>query len=660
MIHMGYIALVLPDWTVAEVAFASHRPLDWLRRCSPDSTRTIAVSLITELKRRNVFKVSAAYLALSWAVIEISGTVFPVLHLPEWTLSLLVWLALIGFPFVAVFAWVFELTPDGLKRSQEVDRSESISTRTSRRLDYIIIAMLGVVTVMFALDRFYQREGETEVTAERVASQAAEPSTPAVVNEPDATQRAESVPAPIEKSIAVLPFVNMSSDKEQEYFSDGMSEELLNQLAKIPQLKVAARTSSFSFKGKDIAIREIARQLNVAHVLEGSVRKSGVKVRITAQLIRAVDGYHLWSAAWDRELADVFAVQDEIAGNVVKELKVAMLGAMVRAKVVDVDAHNLLLRARHSFLLASPESYARALKLYRDALKIDPEYTAAWVGVASTLSYSANDGLGSFEKSYAEAREVTVRALSIEPDYAPAIAQLGRIAMWYEGDFRTAAREFERALAIAPDDSDILYNAARLMVAMGRFESAQELGKYLVQRDPLNSFSYYALALAYHYAGRPEEALSFAQTFRELAPGSAQGDEILGEMLLVNGAARESLAEMKQEQSEIFRLLGLSMAYHALGQESESNAALVDLKVKYAGVSPASVATVHAYRGEADAAFEWLERAARQPDTGMLDIAVEPMLSRVHGDSRWLPFLRSIGRSPEHLASIKFDVKLPE
>src|SRR5207344_1253791 len=267
-------------------------------------------SLFAELRRRNVFKAAAAYLALGWVVTQVTSTVAPLLHLPDWIGPVVVWIGVIGFPFVIMFSWIYELTPEGLKRESEVDRSASITHITSRRLDYITISLLVLAIGLFAFDRFVPRRVEPPA-ASREAQTPAVPS----VSTPSA---ASAAPAASDNSIAVLPFVNMSDEKSNEYFSDGISEELLNLLAKIPQLQVTARTSSFAFKGEKIGIAEVARQLHVAHVLEGSVRKSGNAVRITAQLINAATNTHLWSETYDRKLDDIFAIQDEIAADVVK------------------------------------------------------------------------------------------------------------------------------------------------------------------------------------------------------------------------------------------------------------------------------------------------------------------------------------------------------
>src|SRR4029077_9302888 len=270
-----------------------------------------------------------------------------------------------------------------------------------------------------------------------------------------------------ENSIAVLPFVNMSEEKANEYFSDGISEELLNLLAKIPQLKVAARTSSFSFKGKGVEIPEIARQLHVANVLEGSVRKSGDQLRITAQLIRAAEGYHLWSETYDRKMDDIFKIQDEIAGEVVKELKVKLLGAAPKVRTTDPKPHDLYLQARELGRHQTAEAVAKSDALLRQVFEIDPRYAPAWEQLANNFANKANMGVLSNQEGYARAREAAEKALALDPDYAPAHARLGYIAN-ADNDLAGAARHFQRALALDPTNLFVLGNAANLLASLGR------------------------------------------------------------------------------------------------------------------------------------------------------------------------------------------------
>lgn len=322
-----------------------------------------------------------------------------------------------------------------------------------------------------------------------------------------------------DKSIAVLPFVDMSQAKDQEFFSDGISEELLNLLAKVPQLQVAARTSSFSFKGKGVAIPEIARTLHVAHVLEGSVRKAGDSVRITAQLIKAGTDTHLWSQTYDRKMDDIFKIQDEIAGEVVKELKVKLLGAAPKVRTTDPKAYALYLQAKQLGRQSKADAFKQSDALYRKVLAIDPRYAPAWVELSRNFGNQAGQGLLPSKEGFAQSREAAMKAIAIDPDYAPAHAQLGWIAMFSDNDLAGAAQQFKRALAIDPADLDVLRNSAALLQSLGRLDEALALNEAVVRRDPVNITAFSNLGLEQRMAGRYDAAIASYHTVLSLAPG---------------------------------------------------------------------------------------------------------------------------------------------
>jgi TolB-like protein/Flp pilus assembly protein TadD len=457
-------------------------------------------------------------------------------------------------------------------------------------------------------------------------------------------------------SIAVLPFVNMSDDKEQGYFSDGISEELLNLLSKIPQLKVAARTSSFSFKGKGVEIPEIARQLHVANVLEGSVRKSGDQLRITAQLIRAAEGYHLWSDTYDRKMDDIFKIQDEIAGEVVKELKVKLLGATPKVRTTDPQAYALYLQARELGRQANPEAFAKSDALYRQVLEIDPRYAPAWDGLANNFYNKTANGLMSSQEGYARAREAAEKALAIDPDYALAHTRLGLIAMNADNGLAAAASHFQRALALDPTDLSVLGNAASFLGSLGRLDEEMALQEALVRRDPVNLTGLYNLGYDQREAGRYEAAIASFRTVLSLSPNRDGAHAQLANALMLKGDAAAALAEIEQEKSEVWRMLGLPMAYCALGRKADADAALNALIAKYEKDAPFNIAYVYAFCGDADKAFEWLDKAVAYQDSGLGDIVTENLFDKIHADPRWLPFLRKLGKAPDQLAKIEFKV----
>jgi len=463
-----------------------------------------------------------------------------------------------------------------------------------------------------------------------------------------------------EKSIAVLPFVDMSEDKANEYFSDGISEELLNLLAKIPQLQVTARTSSFAFKGKEIGIPEIARALHVAHVLEGSVRKAGNSVRITAQLIKAGTDTHLWSQTYDRKLDDIFAIQDAIAADVVKQLKVTLLGAAPKARTTDPEAYALYLQAVQLGRPFTAEAFQESDALYRKVLAIDPRYAPAWYGLAANFGNETGQGLLPGKEGFAQAREAAVKALTIDPDYAPAHAQLGWIAIYGDNDLADAALHLERALALYPADLSVLSTSATLLQSLGRLDEALALEEAAVRRDPVNVTALFNLGYHQRTAGRFDAAIATFRTVLSLSPSNGGAHCQLGVALLLKGDAKGALAEIEQETSEIYKMIGLPMAYHALGRKADSDAALAALIAKYEKDASSNIASVYAYRGEADEAFEWLDKAVEYGDGGLGEIVTDNLFDKIHGDPRWLPFLRKIGKAPEQLAKIEFKVTPPQ
>ncbi|MEN8145838.1 MAG: hypothetical protein ABFS14_12915 [Gemmatimonadota bacterium] len=592
---------------------------------------------LAELKRRRVFRVMAVYGIVGFAIIEVADAVFPRMALPDWSVTLVVWLALLGFPIALVLAWALELTPEGVRPTAGAapgELTEIIASPAWKRWSAAILALVGVAALLAG------------------AWYAGRQSAPTAGADP-ATSRASA-------SIAVLPFADMSPKNDQEYFSDGISEELLNLLAKIPGLQVAARTSSFSFKDQNLEIREIAERLDVAHVLEGSVRKDDDQVRITAQLIRADDGFHVWSETWERMLDDIFAIQDEIAADVAGQLKVTLLGAAPTGQATDPAAYTLFLQARHLGRQRTADGVEQSDALYRQALGIDSSYAAAWAGLASNYFYRADIGLVPVEVGFPMAREAANRALVIDPEYAPAYATLGRIVSNYELDLDAAARHLERALALEPTNTEILHDAGHMAEHLGRVEEAIALSAYEVARDPVNPRAHAGLGYKYLSAERWDDAITSLRTALSLSPGRISAHLAIGSALLQKGEPQAALAEVQQESLESFRLGGLALAYHALGRADESDAALGELIEKYEQSRAYNIAYVLAFRGETDRAFQWLDRAAQAKSPDLPIIPVQPEFASIHNDPRWLPFLESIGKSPEQLAAIEFEVRLPQ
>ena len=604
------------------------------------------MSLIAELKRRNVFRVAVAYLALGWIVTEVTATVAPMLHLPQWVGPVILWIGVIGFPFVVMFSWIYELTPEGLKRETEIDPSASVTQHTARRLDHVIIGLLVVVIGLFALQAF-RPNAESHKTVIARATTGVEPGT-------------ASAEVGEDHSVAVLPFVDMSEARDQEYFADGISEELLNLLAKVPQLRVIARTSSFSFKGREVDIAEIARKLNVANVLEGSVRKSGDTLRITAQLIRASDSSHIWSQTYDRKLTDVFTVQDEIAAAVVEQLKVTLLGAAPKARATDPETYRLFLQAREVSRQASAAGYVQAIALFKQALAIDPSYAPAWTDLAAMYFGQMDLNQIPMDQGLALGREAIDNAHRHDPANAMAYATESLFEGLIERDYAAAARHLEQALALEPTNPEIISIASAVARRLGRLDLAIALGEYGVTRDPINVGSYDGLGLAYRYSGQFDKSVAAYRKLLSLAPNAGWQHTALGDVLVQQGDVNAALAEYQKEPVEVFRLDGLALAYWRLGRKAESDAALAERIRKYPDTKLFSLASVLADRGDFEGAFEALDRAAGQHDLDLGAIAVFPSFASMHDDPRWLPLLRRLGLAPEQLATIRFDVSVPK
>ena len=602
-----------------------------------------------ELKRRRVFRVMTVYGIVGFVLLQVVDLAVPALLLPEWTYRLVALLLLVGFPIAVVVAWAFEATPEGLRRQRKADERELRAIATapaSKRWPAGLLALAGIGLVVWGAWHAGRQSvaGATEADAGEANGAAAVDA----AGLPSATA-----------SIAVLPFVNMSADPEQEYFSDGISEELLNLLAHVPELRVAARTSSFAFKGENVGIPEIADRLNVEHVLEGSVRKSGDQVRITAQLIRAEDGFHLWSKTWDRTLEDIFAIQDEIASDVVRELEVTLLGGTPRTSTADPEAFNLVLQARHLVELGTPESVTRAGELYDRALEIDSTYAVAWVGLARQRFVSAAIGMVPMAEAGERSAAAARRALEIDPRNAEAVAVLGSIALLQKNDPREAAEHFDRALELDPTNHEVLRLASQLLRDMGRFEEARAVLDYVAERDPVNPSTYGARGQLARISGRCPAAIELFRQELSLNPASAGAHYEIALCRLLQGEPEAALEEIADEPDEEYRVKVTALAQYELGRHAEHQASFRELRERWGDVWPSEIAQVYAWKGEADAAFQWLDRAIAQNEDGLDQQYLHPYYEPIRDDPRWREFLERTGTAPEQLAAIDFDVPLP-
>jgi eukaryotic-like serine/threonine-protein kinase len=445
-------------------------------------------------------------------------------------------------------------------------------------------------------------------------------------------------------SIAVLAFADMSQAKDQEYFSDGLSEELLDVLARVPQLRVIGRTSSFQFKGKHEDLRFIGEKLGVDHLLEGSVRKEGNRVRIVAQLIRASDGSHLWSETYDRALDDVFKVQDEIADAVAQALKVKLLAGRPAERNVPAnrEAHNLYLEGRYFDERRTKNDYEKAIVSFKRALAADPAFAPAWAGLAWVYARQAGLGVIPAESGSRQAREAAQRAIALDPQLIEAHTAMAYILTGYDWDWAAADAEVREALALEPENPDTLISAGIMARTLGRFDEAIGFYRQAIGRDPLRAAAHNNLGLALYNAGRLPEAEAAFRKLLDLSPGFAGAQFHLGRVLLTRGQPEAALDAFRKESSEAWRLIGLPIGYQALGRKAESDAALSELTHELAGEWAYQIAEVHAFRGEIDEAFAWLDRAYAQRDGGLSEIKGDPLLKNLEADPRHKAFLRKM------------------
>ncbi len=406
-------------------------------------------------------------------------------------------------------------------------------------------------------------------------------------------------------------------------------------------------------------IPDIARRLNVLYILEGSVRRSGNHVRITTQLIDARSDTELWSETYDRTLSDLFAVQEQIAGAVVAQLKIKLLGTVSPHSTVDPKAHTLYLQARHFGQIRTADGLRQSEEFAKQALAVDPAYADAWAGLSDIYIAQANQRLRAVDEGYRLAREAANRALALNPESASALVSLSYVADGYDGDMAAAARYLQRALALEPANADAIRAAGVFTHDLGRVDQAVILGAYAVSVDPVDTSAQVALGDAFYYRGRFDDALERYRLALKLSPGRVGLQYNMCEALLLKGEARQALDAIQGETGEIWGRMGLPMVYHALKRSAESNAALADLTAHHGKEAAYNIADVMAWRGEQDGAFEWLDKAATLRDPGLSNITIDPLMENIRRDPRWARFLRRIGRASEQLAEINFDVKLP-
>ena len=502
------------------------------------------------------------------------------------------------------------------------------TTSTSQpKLLWITLTLLVLAIGFVAADRF--------LLSTRAPLAAAAPSIP--------VREASTVS---DHSIAVLPFLDMSEKRDQEYFSDGLAEELLDLLAKTPGLHVIARTSSFYFKGKQATVPEIARTLRVANILEGSVRKSGNRLRITTQLVRADNGEHLWSETYDRDQEDVFKIQDDIARAVVAKLRLTLLGGDAPAPdtvAVNPQAHNLYLQGRYFISSDTADDLAKAGSYFQKALDLEPAYAPAWAGLAHVALREVANGYVAVAEGIARADTAARKAVALDPGFAGGYIELGLSRMMSSFDWVGAREAFDHALLLEPSNNEAQFSVAHLTMTLGNTTDSLNRFQQLLERDPLNLLQRRYVARMLYYAGRLDEAESIIRQLLEVNPSFPAAHYELGRILLARGQVPQAASEFESETS-IWRGNGLPLGYHAEGRTADAQAALQSLVENSAG-SEFQVAEAYAYIGNTDAAFAWLDRAVESRDPGIQWLRGDPLLRSLTRDPRYAALLRRLNLS---------------
>jgi len=583
-------------------------------------------SLFSELNRRNVIRVGIAYVAASWLIIQVAETIFPLFGFDDNPARIAVIVMATGFIPVLVLAWIFELTPEGLKKDRDVDRPASVTGRSGRRLDRAIILVLVLGLGYFAFDKFVL-SGTRETS---IAEEARQEGRIDAVGQSYADQ-----------SIAVLAFDDMSPDKSQAHLSDGIAEELLTLLAQIPELRVISRTSAFSFKGQNAQVSRIAEELDVTHILEGSVRKSNDRVRIAVQLIDARSDSNIWSRTFDRTLDDIFATQDEIAAAVVANLKIQILGDAPTVRPTNPEVYTLFLRA-----LASDDEQD-AIRLLTEAVTADPQFSQGGAELADYQLNQAMIGRGEPLSGFIAAAASANTSLSLDANNANATAVLGAIMIFRDRDLVGAARYLRNALRRNPGHAKLLSLFALLNTYFGRLGSALELLMRIVDRDPLEATGKILAANMLINLGKfdaAEELVTQVLTAEAQLIDSEAVIIALGRLELGRGNPEKVLAHVGDKPQEYMRTLA-ACAFFDLGRIEESDAVIHDLESRSTGFFGWAVALAYGCRGEADNTFQWLERSYENRESLVILLRAAPEFAHLHGLPRWEAMLDKLGVS---------------
>jgi TolB-like protein/lipoprotein NlpI len=581
-------------------------------------------NFFAELKRRNVYKVAVAYAVVAWLLVQVATQVFPFLEIPNWVVRLVIAIVVIGFPIALVIAWAFEATPEGIKRTEDVDLAAAAKQPKKHTWIYVVVIGAAISIALFFLGRY---SAGNNASAART-----------------------DLPA---KSIAVLPFDNLSRDPDNAFFAEGVQDEILTRLAKVADLKVIARTSTQKFKSAPENLPDIAKQLGVANILEGSVQKVNDQVRVNVQLINALTNAHLWAEIYDRKLSDIFAVQSDIAKTVADTLQAKLTGSekqmMAAAPTTDTEAYELYHKGRSLWEKRSGDNIPKAIEFYQQAIARDPNYALAYAGLAKAYVllpfFAGADRLA----ADAKAKEAALNALRLDPNLAEAHVALGKVLFFGEIDLAGAMREYKRGIELQPNDATAHHWFGNdTLAALGRFDEAIAESKRAVELDPLSPVINADLGTTFYYARRYEESARQLRKTLEIDPTFFYAHFNLGIVLQATGDLPGATAEYekaKQLSDDPFMSVNLAQAKAQAGDKDAARRMLSDLDElsKHHEVVGYWRALLYLSLNNKEEALRWLEQGFEERDgSNIAWIKVDPLLNSLHGDPRFEALVQKV------------------
>lgn len=571
------------------------------------------MKFIKELQRRNVIKETLAYLVVSWIILQVVSIVLPIMDAPIWVLKTITFFLVLGLPFWVIFSWAYQITPDGLKKTKKISEEQLNNSVTNKRLNIIIIVTLILAIAISFVNKPLPKDDLRTIVNSELAK---------------------------ENSIAVLPFVNMSGDVEQEYFADGLSEELINMFTKIPELRVIGRTSSFAFKGKNEDLRDIGDKLGVNYLLEGSVRKSGNKIRITTQLIKAIDGSHLWSKTFDRNLDDIFKIQDDISASVVNALSITLLknSAISENKIIDSEAYNYFLRGRYYYELDSRDNLTDdAIIWFNKAIELDSTFSLPWTYLGMCYwRRSAN----SLDDNFIVAKKASIKAFELDPSSGIAAVNLGEV-LDNEYDFQGALEMIDLGLELEPNNPYVLRNAGRFYTLLGRETESIEYCQRALKNDPIQRTAVGYLRRAFYFAEQYDNVNLLIYKYKDLYPSIMYHRDVIN-VLTIENSNIETLKKATKKLSSEALILYINVLLAVKDNDNKEAEEILSQIIEKHSHKRYTIALAYAYMGEKSKAMDWLEKSFSFKDKALVYVNAEPMFDAIRDNNRFKNLIKQM------------------